>query len=349
MPIFRASIYQIAHSVKNKQTGGKAGGFILPHGETLQLCNLTPSKDVDMVARLMNKSPREAPGKSMLDGGYAFMKKLVIVLMLSWLIFAKISRAEEQPLWELGIGFTALHLPDYRGSDDSHGYLLPVPYIIYRGKRLRAERTSVKGQIFESDRLQLDISLGGGVPVNSDDNEARLGMPDLNPTGELGPSLEACLWKQAPLRGSLWLKLPLRGVFSVSSSDISFQGWKFAPYLHYQWKGDLTSQWWKISMALGPVFTTKKYHDFFYEVEPVYATNHRPEYHPSGGYSGSRITLTAQERFARFWVGGFVRYDNLSDAAFAESPLVKTNDYLAVGLVVSWIPFKSKTFVNREP
>ena len=35
--------------------------------------------------------------------------------------------AETQPLWEMGFGFGGLTAPDYRGSDEQRGYLLPVP------------------------------------------------------------------------------------------------------------------------------------------------------------------------------------------------------------------------------
>ena len=42
--------------------------------------------------------------------------------------------AEALPRWELGLGVAALSIPDYRGSDQQRGYLLPLPYIQYRGE-----------------------------------------------------------------------------------------------------------------------------------------------------------------------------------------------------------------------
>jgi len=66
------------------------------------------------------------------------------------------SIAEEKPLWELGFGFFALTSPDYRGSDESRDYLLPLPYIIYRGDILRVDRSGIYGRLFESDRVNLD-------------------------------------------------------------------------------------------------------------------------------------------------------------------------------------------------
>jgi outer membrane protein len=46
-------------------------------------------------------------------------------------------RLVPRPLWELGLGVAALRLPDYRGSDQSSTYLLPLPYVVYRGEWLR--------------------------------------------------------------------------------------------------------------------------------------------------------------------------------------------------------------------
>jgi len=276
------------------------------------------------------------------------MKKITIVFIFIDIIFSTPCKADQLPLWELGFGLAGLYLPDYRGSDESRGRLLPVPYIMYRGKILKVERDTIKGELFESDRLKLDISLGGGVSVSSDKNQARIGMPDLDFTAELGPSLEINLWENSGGKQSLWLKLPVRTVFSVSSSELDYRGLKFAPYLNFQWKTN-GAQPWKISLSAGPIFANSEYHDYFYEVEPAYVIPQRPEFHPKGGYGGSRITLTMQSRFNNLWIGAFARYDTLSNAVFEESPLVKSDDYMAVGLVIAWVAASSKTLVEAKP
>ena len=276
------------------------------------------------------------------------MQKITIVFIFIGIIFSTPCKADQLPLWEVGFGLAGLYLPDYRGSDESRGRLLPVPYLMYRGKVLKVERDTIRGEIFESDRLKLDISLGGGVSVSSDKNEARTGMPDLDFTAELGPSLEINLWENPGGNQSLWLKLPVRTVFSVSSSELDYRGLMFTPYLNFEWKTNGT-QPWKIALSAGPIFANREYHDYFYEVEPAFVTPQRPEYHPEGGYGGSRITLTMQSRFNHFWIGAFARYDTLSGAVFENSPLVKSDDYMAVGLVIAWVAARSKTFVEAKP
>ncbi len=96
--------------------------------------------------------------------------------------------AEEHPLWELGVGVGAITLPDYRGSDESHTYVLPVPYFVYRGEHLKADRNGVRGMLYDSDKVDLNISISGTIPVHSKDNAARRGMADLKPAIEVGPT-----------------------------------------------------------------------------------------------------------------------------------------------------------------
>src|SRR5688500_17303926 len=73
--------------------------------------------------------------------------------------------AEELPLWEVGAGAALLNFPDYRGSDERRTYLLPVPYVIYRGETLKVDRQRVRGLLFSGPAAELDVSVSGSVPV----------------------------------------------------------------------------------------------------------------------------------------------------------------------------------------
>jgi hypothetical protein len=55
------------------------------------------------------------------------------------------------------------------------------------------------------------------------------------------------------------------------------------------------------------------------------------------------------KRFPKYWVGGFVRYDTLNNAAFEQSPLVTTKKYFAAGFAISWILGESKERVPVTP
>ena len=80
----------------------------------------------------------------------------------------------EAPLWELGMGFGGLSFPVYRGADQRRDFLMPVPYVIYRGETFKADRRGVRGELFESNRLALNVSGSASLPVGSGDVAARL-------------------------------------------------------------------------------------------------------------------------------------------------------------------------------
>ena len=67
--------------------------------------------------------------------------------------------------------------------------------------------------------------------------------------------------------------------------------------------------------------------------------------HCPGGYSGATFFATTSRRFEKFWVGAYVRYDNLSGAVFDPSPLVKQNYAWAGGLAIAWVFAESGTKV----
>jgi len=94
--------------------------------------------------------------------------------------------------------------------------------------------------------------------------------------------------------------LPLRAAFATYISHTQSIGWTFSPYLQLRY---FTSGW-ETSAAVGPVWASESYHDYFYEVAPQYATTTRPAYDAQTGYSGTRITVTLSKRFNKvfFWL-----------------------------------------------
>lgn len=252
------------------------------------------------------------------------------------------------PLWELGGGAGVISAPHYRGSKTREEIYLPFPLITYRGDWLRVDREGIRSKLFESDRMRLDISLAGNIPVPETDDSARAGMPGLDPIGEIGPVLEISLWQDTDTEQSIWFKLPYRFVLSVGDPLIDYQGWSFSPYLEhlYYWRNPTSLV--KLSTSIGPIFAGSKYHNYFYEVEPKYVSPDRTEYHADSGYSGSRITITLSQTTKKYFIGAFARYDNISDATFEDSPLVETRDYFIFGVAFAWIFTSSSDKVPHE-
>ena len=248
----------------------------------------------------------------------------------------------KRPLWELGLGVAGLRLPDYPGSDQSRFYALPLPYVVYRGTWLKADRDGARALLFNSQRIKVDVSVAASTPTRSSNNDAREGMPNLKGTFEIGPNLNLTLARSVKDRWKLDLRLPLRGAISVERSP-KFVGSTFSPNLNLDVGG--LGGGWNLGLLTGPVFADRKFHQYYYGVDPAHATANRAAYQAHGGYAGWRAVAATSRRFGNMWVGGFVRYDNLRGAAFDDSPLVRRSSAVTFGFGVSWILATSSELV----
>lgn len=271
---------------------------------------------------------------------------LLALLLFAW---ASTPRAELRPKWELGFGATGFTLPDYRGSDERRAYLFPLPFLVYRGESLRVDRQGVRGIFFESDRVQFDFSINGTPPVDSSKNQARQGMPDLDPTLEIGPLVNLTLLRDKAAGTQLDLRLPMRAVIATDFSHAQGAGWVFSPNLALNLRPDVGGRW-NLGVNTGPIFATSKYHEYYYGVAPQFAMPDRPAYSARGGYSGWMGLVSLSRRYQKFWVGGFARYDVLSGAVFEDSPLVRRHSAYMAGIALAWIIAESERKVEvSEP
>lgn len=247
----------------------------------------------------------------------------------------------DEPLWELGLGATSLSLPHYRGSDQRHTWLLPLPYGTYRGDILRADRDGARAMLFEDGRLELEMSLSASPPTRSEDNLARAGMPDLAATLELGPKLNVAL-----TRGATWrldLRLPVRAAITFPGAP-RLVGWTATPNLNLdtQWAG------WDLGFMTGPIWSSREFNGYYYDVPAAYASATRPAYRAAAGAAGWQAMLGASRREGPLWLGVFARADSLAGASFVNSPLVRQHANGSVGAALAWVFATSSQRVPDE-
>jgi MipA family protein len=240
-------------------------------------------------------------------------------------------RADPKPLWEAGIGLVGFSVPDYGGSDERQQHVLPMPYLVYRGRRVQADRDGVT--FFGSRWLELDFSLDAAPAVAAGGNLARRGMPELLPTLEAGPSVNLILLA-SPRRAAL-LKLRLAGRAAIASDLLHWDwlGVTAAPELALQLCGDDA----KLTATVGPLFSSEGVHDHVYQVAPDDADPNRAAYDARGGYGGLRAMLRGGWRAGPLWLGGFVRYDYLGGAVFADSPLLRSPHAFTIGTAMAFV------------
>lgn len=274
------------------------------------------------------------------------MKRFVRAALLAAAVFVALpSRADLLPLWEVGAGIGTVDAPVYRGSDVRKTWLLPVPYLIYRGKFFKADRNGARATLFESDRMQVNLSLNATVPVSGKDAPLRSGMPDLRPTVEVGPTVDFNLWHSADRKIRFDARAPMRAAITLESAP-KLVGWVFAPNLDLGVTDPGGFAGWRFGIHGGPMFNSRHYDSYFYSVTPDQALSGRPAYEAPGGYAGAQLTSTLSRRFRRWWVGAFLRYDNLAGAVFNDSPLIQRRNALSGGIAVAWVFGASSTLVE---
>lgn len=242
---------------------------------------------------------------------------------------APIARAD-QPLWEAGLGVSVLRLPQYRGSDQNRVWVLPVPYVSYHGDILKADRDGARAVLLDTERLDFDVSVAATAPTNSSENDARQGMPDLAATIELGPNLNVTL-----ARGAQWklqLRAPVRAALTLESNP-KMVGWLASPNLNL----DTKIGGWNAGLLAGPLFGSRAFNGYFYDVAPQFATPSRPSYVAPGGFGGWRAIASTSRRLGALWMGGFITADTVRGAVYDNSPLVRQHGTLAVGFALSWV------------
>ncbi len=275
----------------------------------------------------------------------SFSTRLMAVAMLMSVMAAAVA-AEEKPLFELGLAGGGGYLPDYPAAGQNHFNGIVLPFPVYRGDVFRADGKGLRGRLVHSRDFEFDISLGGSLDADSDDNDARRGMPDLDHLVELGPRLQ---WTVA--RAARWakidLELPLRAVFSTDFSSVDHQGFLIEPQLAYQ-HANLFESGTKLKLGLSLVFADEDLHDFFYQVDPQFVTPNRPAFDAEAGYLGSRLRLSLLRPFGRrlkLFAAGDINSHH--GAANEDSPLFREKLTYGVGLGLIWSFYQSDRTVNE--
>jgi outer membrane protein len=242
------------------------------------------------------------------------------------------------PLWEAGIGVGGLTLPAYKGSSTTRVYVAPLPYFVYRGEILRANRDGVGLKVLGAQNWKLDLSLSGELPVESSGTK-REGMKDLPLVGEVGAVLKYDFFNSPSLQWQL--RVPLRYATGIHLNGLQSVGWISDPGLWVTGDVSLLGARWDWGASASVNFQNEKFNSFYYGVGATDATPTRSRYFAGGGYSGADLRVGAIHRFGRFVASGFVGMSNISGATFANSPLVQQTTNFYTGVAVFWVLKKS--------
>jgi MipA family protein len=249
------------------------------------------------------------------------------------------------PLWEVGgVGF-GVSQQAYPGSDQQVNRALVLPYFLYRGEFLRADRDSAGIRALKTENYEIDVGVAGAFGAGSKTLEARKGMRELGTLVELGPRLKWNLSNAfgaslgtSPGGGKLRAEIPLRAVFDLSDKG-EYRGWSFEPRLTYE----AQSSGWRYNASVGAVLADTKLAQTLYEVRASEATPTRAAYAAKSGFVAWRLGTSVSRSLDKDWsVFGFARLDKVAGAANEASPLVRKTAGGTVGFGVAYTWMRSE-------
>lgn len=258
---------------------------------------------------------------------------IVAALCVPWVSHAAENPSNGTSSLIIGGGLGAASLPHYPGSDENDDYFLPLPYIDFRSERVSVNDKGLHAKLINTNILQLDFDITGSLPVSSDDNVARNGMPDLGLFVEIGPEVSLRLIQKQNYYFSL--DIPVRASFELLGEDETFDdkfaqdaGYLIEPRLHYEAQGESLS----FDFDIGIIWGSKAYQSKFFSINQNFVTLERSFYEARSGLMGHRVSSTAKYETDDWLILSYLKYLDLSKGENKLSPLIKKEDYLLGGI-----------------
>ncbi|MFQ5509594.1 MAG: MipA/OmpV family protein [Leptospirillia bacterium] len=270
----------------------------------------------------------------------------IVPLLLLLALFLPVSahanhEGKPHPLWELGVAGGWAGYDAYAGSSNRKAVAAGTPYLIYRGKYLRASGKSARIVLYERPRFWIDISGSGWPPVNTEDAPARSGMPKLDLMVEGGPRINWVAFRTDTLR--LRLRFPVRAAVSFDTPiDASREGYTIEPSARLRWRPGGEEGRVGFTLTLSAFWGSAAYNAYYYDVDPAFATGTRPAHHAGPGLDWLSARLSVGWRITPdVVVGAFVDPKWLGPGSVDDSPLVEKDRALNLGAGINWVVWRS--------
>jgi outer membrane protein len=248
----------------------------------------------------------------------------------------------DQGIWKMNLAVFARYGPSYPASENNQFNIVPLPYPQYSGKILKIgdrDDKPISTRLFERDNIKLDIKFGLNFPVDSDEVDARTGMPDLDFLIEAGPELEL-KFARGPANGDLFFSPQLRAALSFDGLDSTWRGLVFGTELKYETPFTKDRSF---KIRLTPEWGSNDYMDFFYGVAPEYGIPVRTPYEARSGYLGTKLIFSLRRKLRDdFEIRAGVRFGFYQGARNSDSPLYTAETNAGIYGAVLWKFWESK-------
>lgn len=270
-------------------------------------------------------------------------------LALSLLLtnFWTTAHSDEVPLWEVGVVAGGGRLPDYPAASESHLRGLALPFAIYRGPTFRVgDRGAARGIILDDGTVEFDLGLDASFPVDSNDNDAREGMDDLDFLLEVGPRMTYRVWPQGSTN-ELNLAIATRAVISTDFANWRYQGVSINPSLGYA-RNELFGLDMRAVATMSPLFGVGGLNRYFYRVADGETLPDRAAFDADDGYVGTEFSAgLSYSILDNVRIFGGVQFGYWDGAANSDSPLHEDTTTYAIGGGLRWSIFESERLVAK--
>lgn len=277
---------------------------------------------------------------------FGTMACMAMLLVATSLNAEEVADENVPGLWGFRVAAFAQNFPAYPSSSSQNFTALPLPYPVYRGKVFSFGQDLeeiANGQLLKTSRVSLSVGLNAAFPESSDNLDGRDGMPDLDFLVEAGPELAVALSGGPEEDRELILSLQVRGAASLDGFDATGRGFVFNPELEYLARDFLDAKT-ELRLRISPTWGTSDYTDFFYGVDPDYATAERPAYEAASGYVNTEFLVGLNRKISdRLEFRGSIRLWINKGSANEASPLFQRDYDRGIRLALFWTIWESES------
>jgi outer membrane protein len=267
------------------------------------------------------------------------MKKLVIIFTISFSLFSQ-AKEELPPLFELGFFIGSISISDYPSSDQQRIRTIPAPLVSYRGGYFRSDQEAgTRYRFSNSEKYDFDLSFGGSFPTDTNNNQARLNMPNLDWTGEIGPRFLYYIYREKNF-GYVRFTIPYRFTFATNFTKWYSVGTNFAPTFEID-KVNFLLEHLTLSFSHHLNYFDQGQADYFFQVNSEYQTSERPYYDAKAGLLGSSTSLSLKYQWDDKTLILGSSYSDYSNSVNTQSSLHKNSINWTHFVGFGWILSKS--------
>ncbi len=257
-------------------------------------------------------------------------------------------KTEAKPTFEFGVAAAALRVPAYPSSSVKNDRFFAAPWFIYRGDKVQVKEGGVELKAFQSEKLIVDVGIGAALGSDATDTPLRAGLPDLDFIFQLGPRFTVPLIDETVdgIRTRFNWVSGVRLAVSTDFQSLDFQGPLATTELRFRKTGFKNNNL-EFNASVGTTWLGDQLMDYFFSVEPQFATPARPAFDADAGFLSLELSAAViYKPTPKLTTALVFGVNSHAGSGIEESPLFEDTVTTQALLAVSYTIFQSKRLVR---